>query len=492
LHAAEAMSESGFSKCSCQHCGQRLEFPSDAVGAIVSCPGCSQQTTLSTVGGVSGHFAGVLDPPQIPADDLVAALRISLPKARTSIVYQLGMIIVALAMIALPVIYLAMITAAGYGVYFWASHFSYLLNSGVGGGRVWLLKACLYFTPLFTGVVLVLFMIKPLFAPRPARAQPLALVPEMQPMLFTFVRALCQAVGAPFPKRIDVNCELNASASFRRGVFSFIGNDLVLTIGLPLVAGLTLRQFAGVLAHEFGHFTQGFAMRLTYVIRSINGWFARVVYERDAWDVWLDESAEDLDQDWRLMIIINVVRLAVGFSRFLLKLLMYIGHGVGCFMLRQMEYDADQYEINLAGSEAFESTMRRFHVLGKLTEQSYKKMRAGWNLDQQLPDDFPAYLIQRDKELPHEQRTKYEDAMGLQPSGIFETHPSNGDRIRRARQAGAEGLFLMDGPALVLLPNSGILARQVTHLHYAEDLGLPMEMAKLKPVESFAGTMARS
>ena len=25
-------------------------------------------------------------------------------------------------------------------------------------------------------------------------------------------------------------------------------------------------------------------MRLTYLIRSINGWFARVVYERDEWD----------------------------------------------------------------------------------------------------------------------------------------------------------------------------------------------------------------
>ena len=55
---------------------------------------------------------------------------------------------------------------------------------------------------------------------------------------------------------------------------------MVLLIGLPLAAGLSLRQFAGVLAHEFGHFSQGFGMRLTYVIRSINIWFMRVVYER--------------------------------------------------------------------------------------------------------------------------------------------------------------------------------------------------------------------
>ena len=62
------------------------------------------------------------------------------------------------------------------------------------------------------------------------------------------------------------------------GVFK---KDLVLTIGLPLVAGLSIREFGGVLAHEFGHFAQGGGMRLTALVRFVNGWFARVVYERD-------------------------------------------------------------------------------------------------------------------------------------------------------------------------------------------------------------------
>ena len=57
------------------------------------------------------------------------------------------------------------------------------------------------------------------------------------------------------PKRIDLDCQLNAAASLRRGALSLFGNDLVLTIGLPLVAGLNVQQFAGVIGHEFGHFT---------------------------------------------------------------------------------------------------------------------------------------------------------------------------------------------------------------------------------------------
>ena len=80
-----------------------------------------------------------------------------------------------------------------------------------------------------------------------------------------------------------MDCLVNASAGFGRDAGLF-GQNLVLTIGLPLVAGLTARQFAGVLAHEFGHFSQGAGMRLSYVVRSVNAWFARVVFERDGWD----------------------------------------------------------------------------------------------------------------------------------------------------------------------------------------------------------------
>jgi len=61
------------------------------------------------------------------------------------------------------------------------------------------------------------------------------------------------------------------------------------------VAGLNLREFAGVLAHEFA-FHPGFGMRLSYVIRGINAWFARVIYQRDEWDLWLAELADT--QEW--------------------------------------------------------------------------------------------------------------------------------------------------------------------------------------------------
>lgn len=463
-------------KCSCSQCGNHIEFPIEWAGAVVNCPHCSQPTGLSLEAP-----APVADKPS--AAELLGAF--SGPVARTpvSVFYQAGLVLVTLMMVLLPLVYLAMIGAAAWGVYLYATHFTFLLSSTHGGGRVYILKLLAYLTPLFIGVVLVFFMIKPLFARRAPKAQPLAMNPAAEPTLYAFIAKVCDLVGAPMPKRIDLDCQLNAAAGFRRGAGSLFGNDLVLVIGLPLVAGLNLREFAGVIAHEFGHFTQGFGMRLSYVIRNVNGWFARVVYERDAWDLWLEEWGMEAE-DWRVMIVVNLARLAVGFSRVLLMLLMLLGHGVSCFLLRQMEYDADSYEIKLAGSATFEATVRRLAVLGEAIGKAYKEIPMIWNQSHRLPDNFPAHLLQHEAQIPAARRERIHDTLGLARTGLFDTHPSDGDRIRRARQAQEPGVFDLELPASVLFSNFEAVSRQVTYLHYAEDLGLAVDPAILRPVEA--------
>lgn len=485
------MSETAYAKCACRACGKRLEFPVEAAGAAVPCPHCNQETLLSLPDG-EPTSAGPVSPEAQPAglstsgaltvEEVLGAFQGSIPRTPVPFLYQIGLVIVAVTMIILPLIYLALIGAAGWAVYYWAAHFTFLLG-GPGGARLQVVKFLAYATPLVIGGVVVLFMIKPLFARRPARAQPLALNRDAEPVLFAFIERICEIVGAPKPKRIDIDCNLNASAGFRRGLLSFLGNDLVLTIGLPLVAGMNMRQLAGVIAHEFGHFTQGFGMRLTYLIRTINAWFFRVACERDALDVSLDRVAEE-GGDWRVIIIANLARLAVWASRLLLKALLFTGHLIGCFMLRQMEYDADSYEIKLAGSGAFESAFRRLHVLGEILGRAYKNMRTAWNLSHELPNNFPAHILRHDASFSDSERTKLEDTMGLEPTRWFDTHPSNGDRIRRARQAGEPGVFHLELPATMLFANFDVAARQVTMLHYQDDLGIPLEMVKLAPVDA--------
>ena len=127
-----------------------------------------------------------------------------------------------------------------------------------------------------------------------------------------------------------------------------------------------------------------------------------------------------------------------------------------------MEYDADSYEIKLAGSDAFESTARRMAVLNEAQTKAYKEMRAVWNLSRKLPDNFPAYLCKQDAALPPLVKERIQDTLGLSRTGLFHTHPSDGDRIRRARRASEPGVFHLEMPASLLFSNFDVISKQIT------------------------------
>ena len=156
-------------------------------------------------------------------------------------------------------------------------------------------------------------------------------------------------------------------------------------------------------------------------------------------------------------------------------------------MLRQMEYDADHYEIHLSGSDTFEQTTQRIHVLSGSLEKSYKEMRSIWNINKNLPDDLSSFLLWQLSRVPEAQIQKLQNTIGLEPTRPFGTHPSNGDRIRNARQMACPGVFELELPASILFGHFEALSKQVTRLHYEDDLGMPMELTKLRPVASFSG-----
>lgn len=384
---------------------------------------------------------------------------------RTSPLYLTGLALVAFAMVLLPVIYVGLIGLAGYGTYYHATHHTSILYWH--GFRF--AKALVYATPIVAGTTLVIFMLKPLFAKQVRQAVAYSLDPRQEPLLFSLIERICTLVGAPIPRRVDLNCQVNAAASFRRGLLSLVRNDLVLTIGLPLAAGLNMRQFAGVLAHEFGHFAQGAGMRLSYLIRQINCWFARVVYERDQWDVQLDQAANATD--WRTGVVLQVARGAVWLTRRILWVLMQAGHAASCFMLRQMEYDADGYACQVAGSDAFVDTTMRLHTLNLAARTVSDDLQESWK-SERLPDDVPALTHRKAALFSPELQQQIQTTVTKRKTGLFDTHPADADRIQAAQTLNAAGLFEMTEPATQLFENFPQLSRQLTRYFYENELGL--------------------
>ncbi len=400
------------------------------------------------------------------------------PKS-VSLLYKLGLGAVALMMVLLPIIYVGIIVLVAWGVYEHALHPRYQL----GGGTVALLG---YLAPIIVGGVLVFFMIKPLFARRPKDYEPPGVLSAEEPELFRLIYAVCDTVQAPRPARVLVDFQVNAFAGFRRGLPDLLRRRLTLSIGLPLVAGLSVRQFGGVLAHEFGHFSQGAAMRLTFIVRSVNAWFARVVYERDAWDNRLRSSAQR--SDFRFGIILHLARAMVWVTRRILWLLMNVGHAVSCFMMRQMEFDADRFESQVVGSETFAETTRHFQLLNAAWQQTIAQQTETYATNR-LVNDLPRLSAMAAKRLATKAVQANRAVLPTAKTGWFDTHPSDHDRIQASKALDAVGMLHGDGDATKLFRDFRATAQALTKHYYEEECGIDLKDVTLHSFEEMSTEM---
>ena len=412
---------------------------------------------------------------------LLSSLDGRIEPVRAGFFYRLGLLLVAMTLLILPLLYLGIIAAVAYGIYWHVVNDAPIV--GTANVRAGLI---LYLAPTFIGLVLLFFMIKPLFSRRRMNFIPVNLRREEEPVLFEFVDRLCAALGAPAPARIDVTMDVNASAGFQGGWRGMFGRKLVLTFGLPLVACLDARQFAGVLAHELGHFSQGSAMRLQYIIRSMNAWFARVVYQRDAWDRRLERASRSRGHGLiRLAAILT--RGLVWLTRRVLWCLMWFGHGVSSIMSRQMEFDADRYECRIGGSACFVETSRRLRCLSVASAVAFGELNDAWR-EKRLCDDLPALIRSREKEMPADVREKILSASNERKARWFDSHPGDAQRIAAAQRENAPGLLRFNAPARVLFRNFPEFSRVITSLLYKAQIGPAFNPQHLMKTEAMVET----
>lgn len=391
--------------------------------------------------------------------------------------YRFSILFVACVMILLPILYLCFIGLVVYGTYYHAIHHTFLIENKNGQlSRL----VVVYLLPLILSPILVLFLIKPLFATRSNTKPSQSLTAQDEPLLFALVERLCQVTRAPMPTRIDINCDVNAYASFNRGLSSFYSNDLVLTLGLSLIAALQLSQFAGVLAHELGHFNQGLGMRLSFVIRSISAWFTRVVYERDSWDERLLKIA--YLADFKIGYILFFAYWMIWLTRCILWCFMMVGHFFSALLLRQMEFDADRHEIHLAGSQNFEKTCRQLLQLNLASEGAYADLNE-FHREGKLADNIPRYIASLTDQIPDELQAKIDEHLRLGKTGLFDTHPTEKDRIARARQENAPETFRYDTAASDLFTDFDTLCQKSTYLLYRETFGAEFSATSVRPYE---------
>jgi len=384
---------------------------------------------------------------------------------------------VTLMMLLIPLLYAGVIALVGYGVLMHAVHDVTWLGHG-GSGRL-----VAYLAPIIIGAILVAFMLKPFMLFREERTVPMELDPQKEERLSRFVYRICDAVGAAYPKHIMLDNEVNASAGFHRGLPGMLRNELVLTLGAPLVAGMSKRQLGGILAHEFGHFSQGAGMRMSYLINWINHWLYRAVYQRDDFDTKLERWANG--GIIYTAIIFQTARFIVWLTRRLLWVFMQLGGMISSLMSRQMEFDADRYEARLAGSEQFADTSNRLNELSFAAQQLHNDQYNLWNNQSRLLHNFPAATAARSGTFSEEMKQRIVKVMAEQKADIFDTHPPHAERIASARKEDCPGIFHDNSPASELFSDFEVLSREVTLHFYRQQLGLKVEDRHLVDMHTF-------
>jgi hypothetical protein len=494
-----ALDAADLSKCSCEVCGNHIEFPVSAAGDRVNCPHCRKLTRLVLPeADLSGFSSSDI------SAQLSRAFSGTMSRPRVSALYHLSLFLTAVLVVLLPICYVAIVSVLA----FWLGHYAWktapmvahnLQRSVQHYGLPWLmlhffslrrrtygngLRSVFFFgAVLLLGALVLFFMIKPLFRRRSRRDSAVSLRADLQPEFFAFVARLCQVIGAPMPQQIEVTCHPNASAELRRAGSGHFRQILVLRVGLPLAAALNARQFTGVLAHELAHFSQRSGLLCAYVIRAVRGWLTRVTSERDAWDEWL-ESRHSIPGI--LSFCAGALRFLIELCRFPLRVLLLIERYASGFLMRQMESYADGCEMQVVGSAVFEATTDRLGLLRRAFDRSLMEARATWNLGRRVPDNFPAFVQSNLQSIrlmavpPNREKFRF-----------FDTHPPDSQRIGRAKAAAAPGIVSIDLPANALLRDFEALARQASYAWYAEELGLVLESANLRssaPAQKSAGT----
>ena len=394
--------------------------------------------------------------------------------------YVVGLFFTACAVLLLPLLYLVL-TALFVGSLYSFFHNVDFILAGWTPMWKWIAIGCVG----FFGSSCVLGLVKPLFAKSSSIKKPRELSRDAEPFLFEYIDRLCDAIGACRPSAIYVTGDLNAGAEFRqRWLNPFVRNETLLHLGLPLVAGMTLREFTGIVAHELGHFSQRTAMWLENFVLRTNLWLFRAAYERDAVDDWLiRESASG----WLWAIPCYFATGIVWVTRRVILAFAFVGTIVSSLMSREMEFNADRCQVRTVGSKAHASTfwkMRQLHVAQQI---SLNDIKAFWD-EGRLPDNIVSLVIANLEFLTPKIKKRLRQMMTDEKTGIFDTHPSDCDRVRAGELDGSTGIFRRDTlpndlPAAVLFSRFEQVSKAITFQFYENVFNRPIKAHVLHPVD---------
>jgi len=358
-------------------------------------------------------------------------------------------------------------------------------NTSLLEGNLLILGILFYVLAIIAGLLFIAALVKPFFARPGTKRISYLLSRKKESAFYAFVEKLCRTTGTKIPKSIEVDCSTLVSATYTRGLISFLEDDLTLTIGLPTASEMTISEFTSLLIHELARFTQKTELRLSSLMSMMNQWFSRSVYEQDEIDEKL--AAMSLTtSSMAVQIPLAGVKFFIWISRKILTLFMLAGKMISGYFERRIESNADLRSVTVAGFESFKSSLKKLHVLTASSGEAYSLLKSQNNPnDNSLPDNFIsliASIIQQDssgEELPLKKNGAKEKSTATALT------PSEQKRIDSVKTVASKELYQSDKPASTLFANFEELSKTASIRMYREILRLRFEKEDLITTDRF-------
>jgi Zn-dependent protease with chaperone function/Tfp pilus assembly protein PilX len=327
------------------------------------------------------------------------------------------------------------------------------------------------------GIMVLIFLVKFLFRKvHVDRSHLTEIKKKDQPELFAFIKKLTDEVGAPFPKRIYLSADVNASVFYDSGFWSmFLPIRKNLHIGLGLVNAVNLSEFKAVLAHEFGHFSQR-SMKLGSYVYNVNQVIYNMLYDNAGYGQAL-QSWGNISGYFAIFANLTV-GIVEGIQGILKKMYGYINKNY-MSLSQQMEFHADAVAASVAGGNQLITALRRLNVAANCHQKLLETYGAWMNENLKAENMYPSHTalmhrfsadfeIPLDHGLPDIDESTFKKLFSSRVviKDQWASHPSTEDRARELERLNlvTETVYL---PAWAIVRDAERVQKQMTDFIYA-------------------------
>jgi Zn-dependent protease with chaperone function len=290
------------------------------------------------------------------------------------------------------------------------------------------------------------------------------------PLLFDFIRKVSKDVGAPFPKKIFLTPDVNASVSYSSSFWSmFFPVRKNLHIGLGLVNTLTISEFKATMAHEFAHFSQRSMKTLSYVY-TMNRVMFDLVYQRDKLEYDVRNFAETSSIGTIAALLTLFADLTDWFVGSLRKIMYSAYEKINITyvaLAREMEFHADLVAVRFAGNDVVINTLRKLELASVAYERTSSDLRSLNSYRQRKVGDLYDYhskmipLVTSDDQANAKKRR-------LKIKSLWATHPTDTEREVNINKVSIQSPVQNDS-AWKFFSDPDRIKQQMTSLFYEID-----------------------